>query len=140
MLEVNVLALCVCTALALEDLERRGVDGHIIHVSSMSGHRVVPGSGVYAASKFAVRGLTEGLRQELRAAGSGTRVTAISPGVVETGFAAHYHQSEARARETYQRFPPLQAEDVAGAVRYALGCPPHMEVHDVLVRPTAQSS
>ncbi len=138
MLEVNVLALCICTREAVADMRRRGDRGHVIHISSMAAHRVPPGSGVYSATKYAVRSLTEGLRQELRQAGSGIRVTAISPGYVETGFAAHYHKDEAAAAKTYGRYPVLSADDVAGAVIYALGCPPHMQVHDVLMRPTEQ--
>lgn len=138
MLEVNVLALCVCTREAVQDMERAGGEGHVIHISSMAAHRVPQGSGVYSATKFAVRSLTEGLRQELRARDSQVRVTAISPGFVETGFAAVYHASEECARETYGRFKVLEAGDMARAVLYVLGQPPHVQVHDLLVRPTAQ--
>lgn len=138
MLEVNVLALCVCTREAITDMERRGVAGHIVHVSSMAAHRVPAGSGVYSATKFAVRSLTEGLRQELRAKGSDTRVTAVSPGYVETEFAEVFTQSKEAARETYDRFPVLTAEDVSEAVVYALSQPAHVSVHDVLMRPTRQ--
>jgi len=140
MLEVNVLALCVCTREAVADMRARGDRGHVVHVSSMSGHRVPGGSGVYSATKFAVRALTEGLRQELRGLGSAIRVSAVSPGFVETEFAANYHQSEARARETYGRYKVLEAGDVAAAVRWALDAPDHVQVHDVLVRPTEQAS
>jgi NADP-dependent 3-hydroxy acid dehydrogenase YdfG len=140
MLEVNVLALCVCTREALADMRARGDDGHVLHISSMSAHRVPGGSGVYSATKFAVRSLTEGLRKELRELGSNVRVTAISPGFVETGFAAHYHQSEAKARETYSRYKVLEPGDVADSVLYALSAPPHVQIHDVLMRPTAQIS
>ncbi len=138
MLEVNVLALCVCTREAVQDMRARGDQGHVIHVSSMAAHRVPPGSGVYSATKFAVRSLTEGLRQELRELGSKIRVSAISPGYVETEFAAVYHDSEERARETYARFKPLEDVDVADAIAWTLAAPPHMQVHDVLIRPTDQ--
>ncbi|HHH27729.1 MAG TPA: SDR family NAD(P)-dependent oxidoreductase [Polyangiaceae bacterium] len=138
MLEVNVLALCVCTREAVQDMQARGVAGHVIHVSSMAAHRVPRGSGVYSATKFAVRSLTEGLRQELRAANSPIRVTAISPGYVETEFAARYHKSEEAAKKTYSRFPVLQSEDIAEAVVYVLSQPAHVQVHDVLMRPTDQ--
>jgi NADP-dependent 3-hydroxy acid dehydrogenase YdfG len=138
MLDVNVLALCICTREALEDMRARGDDGHVVHISSMAGHRVPGGSGVYAATKFAVRALTEGLRKELRAADSRVRVSAISPGFVETEFAAHYHQSEKAARRTYGRYPVIQPDEVADAVAYAISRPPHMEIHDVLIRPTQQ--
>jgi len=140
MLEVNVLALCVCTREAVQDMQARGVAGHVIHVSSMAAHRVPAGSGVYSATKYAVRSLTEGLRQELREAGSPIRVTAISPGFVETEFAARYHRSEEAAAKTYGRFPVLQSEDIAEAVVYVLSQPPHVQVHDVLMRPTDQPS
>lgn len=140
MLEINVLALCICTREAVADMRGRGDDGQVIHISSMSGHRVPAGSGVYSATKFAVRSLTEGLRQELRQAQSGIRVTAISPGFVETEFAERYHGSPQAAAETYGRYPVIQPEELADAVIYALGQPPHVEIHDVLMRPTQQIS
>jgi 17beta-estradiol 17-dehydrogenase / 3beta-hydroxysteroid 3-dehydrogenase len=140
MFEVNVLALCVCTREAVGDMQAREAAGHVIHISSMASHRVPRGSGVYSATKYAVRSLTEGLRQELREAGSPIRVTAISPGYVETGFAAHYHQSEEAAAATYSRFAVLQSEDIAEAMVYVLSQPPHVQVHDILMRPTDQPS
>ncbi|MEM9463659.1 MAG: SDR family NAD(P)-dependent oxidoreductase [Myxococcota bacterium] len=138
MLEVNVLALCVCTREAVADMRRRGDRGHVVHISSMASHRVPPGSGVYSATKYAVRSLTEGLRQELRAAGSDIRVTAISPGFVQTEFAEVYHRDPAAAEQTYGRYPVLQSADVAEAVRYVITAPPHVQVHDLLMRPTQQ--
>jgi NADP-dependent 3-hydroxy acid dehydrogenase YdfG len=137
-LEVNVLGLCICTREAVTDMRRRGDDGHVVHVSSMAAHRVPPESGVYSASKYAVRALTEALRQELRALGSKVRISAVSPGYVETEFAAHYHQSEDVAKQTYGRFKVLEPRDIAEAVRFALASPPHMQVHDILLRPRDQ--
>jgi 17beta-estradiol 17-dehydrogenase / 3beta-hydroxysteroid 3-dehydrogenase len=137
MLEVNVLALTVCTREAIQDMQRTG-QGHIIHISSMAGHRTPSGSGMYSATKFAVRALTEGLRQELRAADSQVRVTSISPGFVETEFAEVYTGDPAAAAATYSRFVVLQPEDIADMVAYALAAPPHMQLHDMLVRPTQQ--
>src|SRR5215510_9410159 len=94
MLEVNVLGLCIATREAIRDMDRRQVPGHIVHVSSMAGHRVPgPDSGVYAGTKFAVRALTEGLRQELRARQSSIRVSCVSPGYVDTEFAAVFSGS-----------------------------------------------
>lgn len=139
MLEVNVLALAICTQEALADFRAKG-RGHVLHISSISGHRVAPGGGMYAATKHAVRALTEGLRQELREAGSPVRVTSISPGFVETEFAEVYHGSAEKARETYGRYRVLDAADVAQAVRYALSCPEHVQLHDVLLRPTEQAT
>jgi NADP-dependent 3-hydroxy acid dehydrogenase YdfG len=140
MLEVNVLALCICTREAITDMRKRGDNGHVLHVSSMAAHRIPRGSGVYSATKYAVRSLTEGLRQELRALGSDIRITAISPGFVETEFAEKYHRSAAAARETYGRYRCLRDDDVAEAVVYALSQPEHVQIHDVLMRPTHQES
>jgi NADP-dependent 3-hydroxy acid dehydrogenase YdfG len=138
MLEVNVLALCVCTREAIFDMRRRGDDGHVVHISSIAAYRVPAQSGVYSASKHAVRALTEGLRAELRALGSGIRVSAVSPGFVETEFHAVYHQDEEKARLTTSRYKVLEPSDVAEAVAYLLGQPPHVQVHDLLLRPTDQ--
>lgn len=139
MLEVNVLALCVATREAVADMRTRGDDGQIIHVSSMSAYRTPPGSGVYSATKYAVRALTEGLRGELRAANSQIRVSAVSPGFVQTEFASVYHDGDhTKAGETYAQYKCLQPSDIADAVLFALGSPSHMAVHDILVRPTQQ--
>jgi len=140
MLEVNVLALCICTREAVHDMRQRGNTGHIIHISSMSAHRVPASGGVYSASKFAVRALTEGLRQELRAADSQIKVSSVSPGFVETEFAQKFNQSMEKAREVYGQFPVLQPKDIAEAVWYLLSQPAHVQVHDLLLRPTLQIS
>lgn len=131
MLEVNVLALCVCTREALADMGDG--PGHIVHISSMAGHRVPPGSGVYSATKFAVRSLTEGLRKELRAKGSPVRVCSVSPGLVQTEFHGNYYGSDVT-----HELRVLDSQDVANAVLYVLAQPPHVQVHDVLMRPTDQ--
>ena len=139
MLEVNVLGLCIATREAIRDMDGRGAAGHIVNVSSMAGHRVPgPGSGVYAGTKFAVRAITEGVRQELRARGSAIRVSCVSPGYVETEFAEVYSGSREAAAQTYSRIKVLEARDVAAAILWIVTQPPHVEVHDVLVRPTAQ--
>jgi NADP-dependent 3-hydroxy acid dehydrogenase YdfG len=141
MLELNVLAPCICSREAIADMRQRGDNGHVIHIASMAAHRVPPGSGVYSASKFALRSLTEGLRMELRAAGSDIRITAISPGYVETEFAQNYAHGDAEhAQRTYSKFPVLQPGDIADMVAYALRAPAHVQIHDLLVRPTRQPS
>lgn len=142
MLEVNVLALTICTREAIQDMQKRGDDGHVIHISSLSAYRIPAGNGggMYAATKHAVRALTEGLRMELRSAKSKIRISAISPGFVETEFAKVYHQSEEKAQELYASMDALQPSDIANAVRYILDSPPHVQVHDLLIRPTAQEN
>lgn len=138
MLEVNVLALCICTREAVAHMRAHDRAGHVVHVSSMAGHRVPEESGMYSATKYAVRSLTEGMRRELRALGSPIRVSAVSPGNVETEFHEHYLQSKRAAREAYARYTPLQPEDVAATVLHVLCAPARVQIHDVLMRPTEQ--
>jgi len=107
----------------------------------MAGHRI-PGtaSGMYAASKFAVRALTEGLRRELRERQSPIRVSSISPGYVDTEFSAVFSGLPDAPADLTRRVKVLEADDVAAAILWIVGQPPHVEVHDVLVRPTAQKN
>ena len=142
MLDVNVTALSVCTREAIQLMLSKDIsDGHIIHVSSISGHRVAPSPSThfYSATKFAVRALAEGLRQELRAIKSGIRVTLISPGVVETEFALRLHDKE-KGQQFYANSPAIKAKDIADIVINVLKMPAHVEINDVLIRPTHQVS
>ena len=139
-LEVNVLAPSVCTREAIQQMRADGDWGQVIHISSMSAHRVPQGSGMYSASKFALRSLTEGLRKELRELRSEIRVGSISPGFVETEFAAHFHRSAEKAEEIYRQYKVLSPDDIANALVYLLSQPAHVQVHDLLLRPTSQES
>ena len=140
MLEVNVLATCVCTRESVRHMRQHGDWGQVVHISSMSAHRVPEGSGVYSATKFAIRSLTESLRKELRDLESSIRIASISPGFVETEFAAHYHRSEEKAEQLYKQYPVLQPDDIAQSLLYILSQPQHVEVHDLLLRPTQQTN
>ena len=139
-LDVNVLALSVCTQKAVQNMMSNDIAGSIIHISSMSAHRVPQGSGMYSASKFAVRSLTEGLRKELRERNLPIRVTAISPGFVETEFAENYHKSKQKAQDIYSQYQVLHARDIAHQVDMLINLPPHVEIHDILMRPTEQGN
>ena len=97
--------------------------GHLLLTSSVAGRRVLPGS-LYSATKWAVTAMGEAARQELD--GSGVRVTLVEPGMVDTDF---FENPVSDA---------LQADDVARAVLYAVSQPPHVDVNEILVRPTAQ--
>ena len=98
--------------------------GHILLTSSVAGRRSLPGS-LYSATKFAVSSMGESLRQELN--GTGCRVTLIEPGMVDTPFFENKPQMHA-----------LESDDIARAVMYAVQQPPHVDVNEILVRPTAQ--
>jgi NADP-dependent 3-hydroxy acid dehydrogenase YdfG len=143
MLEVNVLGLAIASREAIGDMERRGAAGHVVNVASMAAHRVPgPESGMYAATKFAVRALTEGMRQELRARRSPIRVSLVSPGYVATEFADVFAGRPGALEALQARLDVrmLDAVDVARAVLWVVTQPPHVEVHDVLVRPTQQKN
>ncbi len=139
MLEVNVLALAIACREAIS-LMARHHSGHIINVSSMSAHRVPAGSGMYAASKFAVRALTEALRLELREAANPIRVSSISPGFVETEFAEKYHRSNEIAAKTYGQYKVLDPIDIAKSIWHIIDSDEHIEIHDILLRPREQKS
>ena len=140
MLDVNVMALSVCTAEAIAQMQAADKGGHIVHISSLAGYRIPKEGGFYGATKHAVRALTEGLRRELQEQASPIRVSAISPGFVETEFAAVYSGDPAAAAATYSRFRVLDDTDIADALIYLLGAPAHVQVHDLLLRPTEQPS
>jgi NADP-dependent 3-hydroxy acid dehydrogenase YdfG len=126
MILTNVLGVALTIRATLPHLLERG-DGHYVLTSSIAGRRSLPGS-LYSATKFAVTGIGQSLRGELRQMhqNSAIRVTLIEPGGVETPF----FEQRASGR--------LEAEDVAGAVMWALGQPPHVDVSEVLILPTAQ--
>jgi NADP-dependent 3-hydroxy acid dehydrogenase YdfG len=98
--------------------------GHLLLTGSVAGRRALPGS-LYSATKWAVTAMGEGARQELD--GTGVRVTLIEPGMVDTPFFENRPQDA------------LTADDVARAVMFAVSQPPHVDVNEILVRPTAQS-
>ncbi|MEO1228561.1 MAG: SDR family NAD(P)-dependent oxidoreductase [Myxococcota bacterium] len=140
MLDVNVLALARMSQLAVEDMRVRNDEGHLVHVSSLAGHRVAASAtGMYAATKYAVRALAEAQRIELRALDSRIRVSLVSPGFVETEFHAGSMGPRA-AEELYRTVSPLSADDIALVIEQTIDLPAHLAVHDVLVRSTTQRS
>lgn len=138
LLEVNVLALTYCAQRALRLFPQSG--GHIINVSSMSGHRVPPSGGFYAPTKFAVRAITDSLRYELKASGNLTRVACLSPGFVDTPLLENYFKgAEEQLAELKAGMRMLEPEDVAAAVMHILQAPAHVEIGDILMRPSDQA-
>jgi len=143
MLDVNVVALSICAREAVKSMKAKGVDdGHVINICSMAGHRIPAGGAIqlynfYAATKFSVTALTEGLRQELRSINSHIRASQISPGRVETEFFERAHGKET-ADKMMKQFESLKSEDIADCVLFSLSAPLRSEIKDILVRPTEQ--
>jgi NADP-dependent 3-hydroxy acid dehydrogenase YdfG len=136
MVDVNVLALTLCSKLAVKSMMERSVnDGHIFMINSMSGHRLTGKFNFYACTKFAVTALVEGFRRELVEKSSRIRVTGISPGVVETEF-LNRTLGEVNAKAQYKAMPRMTSQDIADALVYALSTPENVQVHDIQLRPT----
>lgn len=136
MIDVNLKGLLYFIAAALPDMLKRN-EGHIINVASTAGHRVFPAGAVYCATKFGVRAISEGLRAELHPE-TKIRVTIISPGIVATELAQRITDEQVKNRPMVERLTPLQPEDIARAVIYAIEQPPHVDVNEILIRPTDQ--
>jgi NADP-dependent 3-hydroxy acid dehydrogenase YdfG len=139
MVNVNLLGLFYATHAALPVM-REQQSGHIVNVSSVAGRTASLGVGVYNATKWGVVGFSEALRQE--ALHLNVRVTVIEPGYVVTELQGHVTHPLARAAiEQMEKDTkaPLQAEDIAEAINYAVSQPPHVNVNEILVRPTEQS-
>ncbi|MFC4640166.1 SDR family oxidoreductase [Deinococcus hohokamensis] len=137
MMDLNVLALMHLTQAALGPMKQRQ-RGHIVNISSVSGRGASPTSAGYSATKWAVGGFSEGLRQEVRL--DRIRVTVIEPGVVATELTDHItHQDTKTSYESRIRtMTPLEAEDIAAAVVYATTQPERVNVNEILIRPLDQ--
>jgi NADP-dependent 3-hydroxy acid dehydrogenase YdfG len=138
MIDTNVKGLLWVSRAVLPGMIARD-RGHVINIGSVSGRQVYGGGGVYCASKFAVRALTQGLRIDLL--GTRVRCSTVDPGMVETEFSeVRFHGDAARAAQVYQAFPPLQPADVAEAVLFCATRPPHVNVQEILVMPQDQAA
>ncbi len=134
MIDVNIKGVLYGIAAALPVFRKQG-SGHFINVSSVAGHRVGPNGAVYSGTKFAVRAISEGLRQE---AGDKIRVTIISPGAVESELAETISNPDVKKRIQDYRKMAIPAEAIASAMAYAIGQPSNVDVNEILIRPTAQ--
>ncbi|HEX7077494.1 MAG TPA: SDR family NAD(P)-dependent oxidoreductase [Candidatus Eisenbacteria bacterium] len=138
MIDTNVKGLLWVTRTVLPGMIQRK-RGDIVNIGSVAGQQAYGGGSVYAATKFAVRAITEALRYDVL--GTGVRVMNVAPGLAETEFSlVRFHGDEARARSVYRGTRPLRAEDVADAVVWCVTRPRHVNVQEVLLMPTDQAS
>ncbi len=133
MIDVNIRGVLHGIAAVLPLMRERG-DGHIVNLSSVSGHRVDPTAAVYSATKFAVRAISEGLRQESR----DIRVTVISPGFTHTELAEGIGDNDIRAAVSESMSTAIPATVIGAAIEYAISQPPEVDVNEIIVRPTVQ--
>ncbi|HAP27602.1 MAG TPA: oxidoreductase [Achromobacter sp.] len=132
MIDVNIRGVLHGIAAVLPGMERQG-HGQVINVSSIGGLAVSPTAAVYCATKFAVRAISDGLRQET----SKIRVTVVCPGVVESELADTITDDTARVAMQLFRRVALHPDAIARAIAYAIEQPDDVDVSEVVVRPTA---
>ncbi|MCH8915261.1 MAG: SDR family oxidoreductase [Thaumarchaeota archaeon] len=137
MIDVNIKGVLYCTASVILHMKEKK-SGHIINISSVAGRIVFPTGSVYCATKHAIAAFSEGLRQEFSAR-SNIRVTSIEPGVVATELTDTITDESLQGFiENTKKMETLQAKDIANAILYAVESPSHVNVNEVLIRPTAQ--
>jgi len=136
MIDTNIKGLLNVTREVLPHMVARNA-GHVINIGSVAGWIPYPKGNVYSATKFAVRGLTDSINIDMF--GTNVRVCSVDPGAAETEFSlVRFHGDEERAGKVYDGFKPLTAEDVADAVLYVATAPPHVNITNLVMLPTAQ--
>jgi 3-hydroxy acid dehydrogenase/malonic semialdehyde reductase len=136
-IDTNIKGLLYVTRAILPKMISQG-RGHVVNIGSVAGHWVYEKGNVYCASKFAVRALTEGLRFDL--AGTGIRVTEISPGMVETEFSEVRYGDREKGKAVYAGKKPLSAQDIAETVLWCIQRPAHVDIQEIVIFPTEQAS
>jgi len=137
MIDVNIKGVLYCTGSVILHMKEKK-SGHIVNLSSVAGRTVFPTGTVYCATKFAIAAFSEGLRQEFSAR-SNIRVTSIEPGVVSTELTDTITDESLKGFvENAKKMEALQAKDIANAILYAVESPSHVNVNEVLIRPTTQ--
>jgi len=136
MFDLNVLAVMALTQQALPHL--KASKGHVVTIASLAGRIANPGASGYAATKFGAVAFSESLRREVYK--DQVRVTVIEPGMVRTELGDHITNDKAKANleQRLAETVPLEAEDIAAAVVFAVSLPPRASVNEIVIRPTAQ--
>ena len=131
------MGLMYATHAALPLMRAQG-SGHIVNISSVAGRTARAGAGVYNASKWGVGAFSESLRQEVYK--DKIRVTIIEPGAVATELTQHitHPKSKKQIEDFVQAMTPLESEDIAAAILYAVTQPARVNVNEILIRPTDQ--
>lgn len=138
MIDTNVKGLLYVSK-AIMPLMTAQKSGHIINIGSTAGKEVYPNGNVYCASKHAVDAITKGMRIDLLK--HGIKVTQIAPGAAETEFSiVRFHGDKEKAKNVYNGYQPMTAEDIAELVYYSTTLPPHLCINDLVVTSLAQAN
>jgi serine 3-dehydrogenase len=138
MIDTNIKGLTYITRLILPSMIKRK-KGHIINIGSTAGHEVYPNGNVYAATKFAVKALSQSMRVDVL--DKGIKVSSVDPGMVETEFSlVRFRGDKKKAGSVYKGLKPLSPEDVAEAVLFCASRPANVNINEVILTPLAQAS
>ncbi len=136
MIDTNLKGLLYVSRAILPLMLARGT-GHIVNLGSTAGHWVYPRGNVYNATKFGVKALTEAMNLDV--AGTAIRVSSVDPGYTRTEFGeVRFGGDRERAEATYRGFTPLTPDDIADTIAYVVTLPPHVNILDLVIVPTAQ--
>ncbi|KAF5288879.1 hypothetical protein FQA39_LY03758 [Lamprigera yunnana] len=144
MMETNYMGLCVATREAVKDMRANNVDGHIIHINDIGGHKLmgIENMNVYCATKYSVTAAVEALRVELNGIKSKIKVSSVSPGYVKTEILDACARVQPEMKPFFETFDDdsvsLSPEDIADMLIFLLSTAPHVQVHDLMVRPVGE--
>ena len=138
MIDTNIKGLLYVSRNVMPIMIENGF-GHIINIGSIAGKETYPKGNVYCSTKYAVDSITKAMRIDM--VEHGIKVTQIAPGAVETEFSlVRFKGDKNKADNVYNGFQPLKPEDVAEVIFYATTLPPHVNINDLLLMPTAQAN
>ncbi|KAM8719477.1 hypothetical protein ACLKA7_012093 [Drosophila subpalustris] len=134
-LQVNLMGVVICTQRAFRSMQQREVAGHVVLINSLTGQHIInPAAGeqqalnMYPITKHGITALLEILRQEFNGFNTQIKVTSISPGVTDTEILP----------DAFRTLPLLRPEDISAGIMYALGTPPHVQVHQLTIKPIGE--
>ena len=138
MIDTNIKGLLFVTRQVLPLMVKRN-KGHIINLGSVAGHEVYANGNVYCATKFAVNALNQSIRIDVL--DKNIKVSSIDPGMVETEFSmVRFSGDKVRAKNVYSGIKPLNANDIANTILFCASRPPHVNINEIIITPTAQAS
>ncbi|GAB0092771.1 hypothetical protein DMENIID0001_078050 [Sergentomyia squamirostris] len=140
-IDTNVFGLVFCTREAYKSMEKHGRNSHVVHINSIAGHAVpfhhtMPSTNIYSPSKFAVTAITEIHRQEFIRSKHHIKVTSVSPGAVKTEI---FPMDPKEVESKMGKMPILESEDVSASVLHVLGTPPHVQIHELTIKPFGEA-